>query len=84
MLLFHYHPIQEPAQIASCPHMWENQVFVLLYFMLFSFFFNNLHFVHNNSLMSIVIKWPIIGMNNAGMSCKEIGHQLGQNHTVFC
>ena len=32
---------------------------------------------------SIVTKWQIIGMNNAGLSCREIRRQLGRNYIVI-
>ena len=64
------------------------QVFVPLSFMLLFFLENNFHFVFNNSLMVcqklfIATRWQITGINNVGLSCREIGHQLGRNHTVI-
>ena len=55
---------------------------------LFGFCYNNSHFLLNKSLMicqklSIATSWQIIGMNNAGLSCRETGHQMGTNHIVI-
>ena len=63
-------------------------VFLLLFCSFLLFFFcleNNL--VLNNSLMvsqklSIANRWHIIGMNNVGLSRREIVRQLGLYHTV--
>ena len=51
-------------------------------------FFNKFNFVLNNSIMvclklSIATRWQISGRNSAELSCQEIGHQLGWNHTVI-
>ena len=62
----------------------------LVYFPIrfYGVFKNNIHFVLNESLMfrqklSIATRWPIIGMNGAGLPCRGIVRQLGRNHVVL-
>ena len=53
------------------------------------FFIFKIYFVLNKSLivrqkLCIATRWQIIGMNNAGLSCRiKNGRQLGWNHTVI-
>ena len=75
--------IQEPCTNTMCsklPLHVGKPSFVLLILMGF-FGENNFYFMLNKGLMvcqrlSIVTMWQVIGMNNVGLSCREIGHQL--------
>ena len=33
--------------------------------------------------LSEALRWQVIGMNNAGLSSREIGRQLGRHHSVI-